>query len=227
MAAVGFAREGERFGVTVSQGHGRVGFKYKKRPDTPEERPGLSKGNPAPSSGRWRPGDSRRKFLISNGGQGRNRTTDTWIFSPLLYRLSYLANREKHCAPSAAKPHRPAGRCAARAGCVLDCPAPVTSRRRADCRLFPSPASDNAARPKHGRPADCAVRRRPAGKPLRRRRDHRLDGFQPRHGFQRLLAVLDAVAVRHHLRPAESAGAVPAPPAGPGADGAAGTGRCR
>ena len=27
------------------------------------------------------------------GGQGRNRTTDTRIFSPLLYRLSYLALR--------------------------------------------------------------------------------------------------------------------------------------
>src|SRR5882762_11161011 len=27
------------------------------------------------------------------GGQGRNRTTDTRIFSPLLYRLSYLATR--------------------------------------------------------------------------------------------------------------------------------------
>ena len=26
-----------------------------------------------------------------NGGQGRNRTIDTRIFSPLLYRLSYLA----------------------------------------------------------------------------------------------------------------------------------------
>lgn len=26
-----------------------------------------------------------------NGGQGRNRTADTGIFSPLLYRLSYLA----------------------------------------------------------------------------------------------------------------------------------------
>ena len=25
------------------------------------------------------------------GGQGRNRTADTRIFSPLLYRLSYLA----------------------------------------------------------------------------------------------------------------------------------------
>ncbi len=27
----------------------------------------------------------------TSGGQGRNRTTDTRIFSPLLYRLSYLA----------------------------------------------------------------------------------------------------------------------------------------
>ena len=24
-------------------------------------------------------------------GQGRNRTADTWIFSPLLYHLSYLS----------------------------------------------------------------------------------------------------------------------------------------
>ena len=29
--------------------------------------------------------------LAGSGGQGRNRTTDTRIFSPLLYRLSYLA----------------------------------------------------------------------------------------------------------------------------------------
>ncbi|MFM2120655.1 MAG: hypothetical protein RL722_2123 [Pseudomonadota bacterium] len=27
------------------------------------------------------------------GGQGRNRTTDTRIFNPLLYQLSYLALR--------------------------------------------------------------------------------------------------------------------------------------
>ena len=29
-----------------------------------------------------------------SGGQGRNRTTDTRIFSPLLYQLSYLAVSE-------------------------------------------------------------------------------------------------------------------------------------
>ncbi len=28
---------------------------------------------------------------FKNGGSGRNRTADTWIFSPLLYRLSYRA----------------------------------------------------------------------------------------------------------------------------------------
>ena len=28
-----------------------------------------------------------------NGGKGRDRTDDTRIFSPLLYQLSYLANR--------------------------------------------------------------------------------------------------------------------------------------
>ncbi len=29
---------------------------------------------------------------LHNGGQGQNRTADTRIFSPLLYRLSYLAD---------------------------------------------------------------------------------------------------------------------------------------
>ena len=33
-----------------------------------------------------------RDFEIEkDGGQGRNRTTDTRIFNPLLYQLSYLA----------------------------------------------------------------------------------------------------------------------------------------
>jgi hypothetical protein len=42
-----------------------------------------------------------------NGGQGRNRTTDTRIFSPLLYQLSYLAAGDERARI------RPAG-----AGCV-------------------------------------------------------------------------------------------------------------
>ena len=33
---------------------------------------------------------ARNVVLIRDGAQGRNRTTDTRIFSPLLYRLSYL-----------------------------------------------------------------------------------------------------------------------------------------
>ena len=35
------------------------------------------------------------KGLRDVGGQGRNRTTDTRIFSPLLYQLSYLALRDQ------------------------------------------------------------------------------------------------------------------------------------
>src|SRR4030095_4736252 len=35
------------------------------------------------------------KNIKLNGGQGRSRTADTRIFSPLLYRLSYLAIRVK------------------------------------------------------------------------------------------------------------------------------------
>ena len=34
--------------------------------------------------------DESSETLNMNGAQGRNRTTDTRIFSPLLYRLSYL-----------------------------------------------------------------------------------------------------------------------------------------
>ena len=30
-------------------------------------------------------------YKMSSGGLGRNRTTDTRIFNPLLYRLSYRA----------------------------------------------------------------------------------------------------------------------------------------
>ena len=33
-------------------------------------------------------------------GQGRNRTADTRIFSPLLYQLSYLADFSRAASPS-------------------------------------------------------------------------------------------------------------------------------
>jgi hypothetical protein len=39
---------------------------------------------------RGRNGRSRRGKPAKNIAQGRNRTTDTGIFSPLLYQLSYL-----------------------------------------------------------------------------------------------------------------------------------------
>ena len=35
---------------------------------------------------------------MMNGAQGRNRTADTGIFNPLLYRLSYLGKKER-CIP--------------------------------------------------------------------------------------------------------------------------------
>ena len=35
------------------------------------------------------------------GGPGRNRTTDTRIFNPLLYRLSYQAKARKYSKPDA------------------------------------------------------------------------------------------------------------------------------
>jgi hypothetical protein len=36
---------------------------------------------------------------VVGGAQGRNRTTDTGIFSPLLYRLSYLGLPGRVCMP--------------------------------------------------------------------------------------------------------------------------------
>ena len=36
-------------------------------------------------------GKAAASKVLKNGGQGRNRTADTGIFSPLLYQLSYLA----------------------------------------------------------------------------------------------------------------------------------------
>ena len=41
-------------------------------------------------------GPSIAKSLNFFGGPGRNRTTDTRIFNPLLYRLSYQAKARKY-----------------------------------------------------------------------------------------------------------------------------------
>ena len=44
-----------------------------------------------PNDTRSRLGSRLRKMSHTVGGQGRDRTADTRIFSPLLYQLSYLA----------------------------------------------------------------------------------------------------------------------------------------
>ena len=44
---------------------------------------------------------------MRGSGQGQNRTADTRIFSPLLYRLSYLAKSEKYGPNYRARQHRP------------------------------------------------------------------------------------------------------------------------
>jgi hypothetical protein len=36
-------------------------------------------------------------FILILSGDGRNRTADTRIFNPLLYRLSYITNVLKDC----------------------------------------------------------------------------------------------------------------------------------
>src|SRR4030095_4288128 len=46
----------------------------------------MSEAGPSLRLARWDEGES-------NGGQGRNRTADTAIFSRMLYQLSYLADR--------------------------------------------------------------------------------------------------------------------------------------
>ncbi len=56
--------------------------------ESPESSPECSSRLPLPV---------RCKLLSHNNGQGRNRTADTRIFSPLLYQLSYLADNATEC----------------------------------------------------------------------------------------------------------------------------------
>ena len=39
--------------------------------------------------------------LLGRGAQGRNRTTDTRIFNPLLYQLSYLGKKGAYSVKAA------------------------------------------------------------------------------------------------------------------------------
>ena len=55
--------------------------------------PAAQKGPHGRNAGKRPPGDpveNRSKLLKENGAQGRNRTSDTAIFSRMLYQLSYL-----------------------------------------------------------------------------------------------------------------------------------------
>ena len=51
-----------------------------------------------------------RTHARENSAQGRNRTTDTGIFSPLLYRLSYLGVKHAPAPPSWKAPNARARR---------------------------------------------------------------------------------------------------------------------
>ena len=42
-----------------------------------------------PTTSAWKAEVLPVNYTRLKGGSGRNRTADTWIFSPLLYRLSY------------------------------------------------------------------------------------------------------------------------------------------
>ena len=73
---------------------------------------GRSAGRMARNPARRR-GTRKRKrptgegWALNGGGQGRNRTTDTRIFSPLLYRLSYLAAEDRHYSGGKEKVNHP------------------------------------------------------------------------------------------------------------------------
>ncbi len=72
--------------------------------------------------------DARRR---EDGAQGRNRTTDTVIFSHVLYQLSYLGDRPREAAGK-----QSAGRYR---GWISACPEPAKSPPR------PAPAAKNQA----------------------------------------------------------------------------------
>lgn len=59
----------------------------------PERKPQRQPVNPSPAG---RPTEEMKSLVArkrENGAQGQNRTADTGIFNPLLYRLSYLGIR--------------------------------------------------------------------------------------------------------------------------------------
>src|SRR5215831_2123313 len=72
--------------------------------------------------------------MKGDGGQGRNRTTDTRIFSPLLYQLSYLAGPARSGSPSARKEARIIR---ANSRSSLEAAKQKARSKRAFCRALP------------------------------------------------------------------------------------------
>ena len=61
--------------------------------------PWHTRNRPEPRVARGKPRNdkaNREQLALNSGGLGRNRTTDTRIFSPLLYRLSYRARAAEY-----------------------------------------------------------------------------------------------------------------------------------
>ena len=85
-----------------------------------------------------------------DGAQGRNRTTDTAIFSRMLYQLSYLGG----CTPSRRSGSRLIG------GLVAPCPAQAREQFRAGSPTPFQGAPHRAARPSICRSRNCNASRR-------------------------------------------------------------------
>ena len=107
-----------------------------------------------------------------DGGQGRNRTTDTRIFSPLLYQLSYLAVRtaaarerradhkfftaDRTTIRSAIRPPPPRPTHASLRSVVL-CATRHTGQRPGTAAVAASNGHNNAARRTAGRAEECGL----------------------------------------------------------------------
>ena len=86
---------------------------------TPAERGGYARSafsawhaqnGPGPRVARGKPRNdkaNRERLALNSGGLGRNRTTDTRIFNPLLYRLSYRATIANYSSPQSLSLNQP------------------------------------------------------------------------------------------------------------------------
>ena len=73
------------------EGANRISERDPQRPERVVLRPMNERGEVPQHPRKLQAGIVAECQLLELGGQGRNRTNDTRIFSPLLYQLSYLA----------------------------------------------------------------------------------------------------------------------------------------